>query len=64
MFDTHLLWVIKEDWNKPTKPFPNKWKGSLLNLTKGITTKGNGSMNMNMEKGGITMNITMMTLIY
>ena len=40
-------------------------RGSLLNLTKvRITTKGNGSMNKNMEKGRITMNITMMTLIY
>ena len=36
----------------------------LLNMTKvGTTTKGNGSMSMNMEKGGITVNIRMMTLI-
>ena len=53
----------RKAWNKPAKPFPNKWKRSLLNLIKvRITTKGNGSMNMNMKKGGITMNITMMTL--
>ena len=39
-------------------------RGNLLNLIKArITTKGNGSMNMNMEKGGITMNITIMTVI-
>ena len=39
-------------------------KGSLLNLIKVcITTRGNGSINMNMEKGGITINFTMMTLI-
>ena len=39
-------------------------RGSLLNLIKVcITTRGNGSINMNMEKGGITMNFTMMTLI-
>ena len=39
-------------------------RGSLLNLTKiCIATKGNGSMNMNMEKGSITMNIVIMTLI-
>ena len=44
--------------------FQTSKRRSLLNLTKvRITTKGNGSMNMNMEKGGITMNITMMTLI-
>ena len=36
----------------------------LLNMTKvGTTTKGNGSMSMNMEKGGITVNIRMMNLI-
>ena len=53
----------KKTWNKPTELFPNKWRGSLLNLTKvHITIKGNGSMNMNMEEG-IKMNITMMTLI-
>ena len=28
-----------------------------------VTTKGNGSMNMNMKKCDIIMNITMMTLI-
>ena len=40
--------------------FQTSERVSLLNLTKvRITTKGNGSMNMNMEKGGITMNITM-----
>ena len=39
-------------------------RGSLLNLTKVcITTKGNGSMNMSMEKGSIAMNILVMTLI-
>ena len=44
--------------------FQTSGRGSLLNLTKvRITTKRNGSMNMNMEKGDITMNITMMTLI-
>ena len=37
---------------------------SLLNMTKvRTTTKGNGSMSMNMEKGGITVNIRMMNLI-
>ena len=36
----------------------------LLNMTKvRTTTKGNGSMSMNMEKGGITVNIRMMNLI-
>ena len=40
--------------------FQTSERVSLLNLTKvRITTKGNGSMNMNMKKGGITMNITM-----
>ena len=39
-------------------------RGSLLNLTKvRITTNGNGSINMNIEKGDITINIMMMTLI-
>ena len=39
-------------------------RDSLLNMTKvRTTTKGNGSMSMNMEKGGITVNIRMMTLI-
>ena len=39
-------------------------RGSLLNLTKvRVTTKGNGSTNMNIKKGGIIVNITMMTLI-
>ena len=39
-------------------------RGSLLNLTKvRITTKGNGSMNIKMEKVGIIRNITMMTMI-
>ena len=38
--------------------FQTRGRGSLLNLPKvRITTKGNESMNMNMEKGGITMNI-------
>ena len=38
--------------------FQTRGRESLLNLTKvRITTKGNESMNMNMEKGGITMNI-------
>ena len=37
---------------------------SLLNLIKVcITIKRNGSMNRNMKKGGITMNVTMMVLI-
>ena len=44
--------------------FQKSGRGSLLNLTKAsIKTKGDGSMNMNMEKGGITMNIRMTTLI-
>ena len=44
--------------------FQTSGRRSLLNLRKVcITTKGNGSVNINMEKGGITMNITMMTLI-
>ena len=35
-------------------PFQISENGSLLNLTKvWITTKENGSMNMNTEKGGI-----------
>ena len=39
-------------------------KGSLLNLTKvRITTKGNGSMNINIEEVGIIRNITTMTMI-
>ena len=54
---------------KPIKPlvetnqrirFQTSGRGSLLNLTKArIITQGNGSINMNMEKGGVTM----MTLI-
>ena len=44
--------------------FQTRGRGSLLNMTKvRITTKGNRSMNMNMEKGSVAMNITMMTLI-
>ena len=44
--------------------FQTSGRGSLLNLTKvRNTTKGNGSMNMNMKKDSITMNVTMMTLI-
>ena len=44
--------------------FQTSEKGSLLNLTNvRIKTRGNGSMNMNIEKGGATMNIMMMTLI-
>ena len=36
----------------------------MLNLTKVlITVEGNGSEKMNMGKGGVIMNITMMTLI-
>ena len=54
----------RKAWNKPTKPFPNKWKSKLAKSDKGlITTKGNGLINMNMEKGGITVNMRMMTLI-
>ena len=45
--------------------FQTSGRGSLLNLTKvHITTKGNRSMNMNMEKGGITMNNTIYLFIY
>ena len=34
--------------------FQTNGRGSWLNLTKvRMTTKGNGSMNMNMQKGGI-----------
>ena len=44
--------------------FQTNGRGSLLNLTKiCITNKGNGSMDINIEKGSIIMNITMMTLI-
>ena len=50
----------RKAWNKPTKPFPSKFKRKLAK--ERIRTKGNGSMNMN-ERGGITMNIRMMTLI-
>ena len=54
----------RKAWNKPTNRFQINGRGSLLNLTKiHIATKGNGSMNMNMEKGGITMNIKMMNLV-
>ena len=56
----------RKAWNKPTKPFQTSGRESLLNWTKVcITTKGNGSMKMymNIEKGIITRNITMMTLI-
>ena len=48
MFSTHnLLWAIKENipknltqerkkvWNKPTKPFPNRWKRKLSKSGKG-----------------------------
>ena len=45
-------------WNKPTKPLLRN-----LEIVR-ITTKENESMNMDMEKGGITMNITMKTLIF
>ena len=39
-------------------------RANLLNLTKvHIIIKGNGSVNMIMEKGAIIMNITMMNLI-
>ena len=45
-------------WNKKVE------RGGLLNLTKvRITVEGNGSVKMNMGKGGVIMNITMMTLI-
>ena len=50
----------RKAWNKSTKTFPNKWKRKLAKSDKGM---GNGSMNMNMKKGGFTINITMMTLI-
>ena len=54
----------RKAWNKLTTPFPNKWKRKLAKSNKGsYYNQGNGSMNMNMEKGGITMNITTMTLI-
>ena len=54
----------RKAWNKPKNRFQTGGRGSLLNLTKvRITTKGNGSMNMNMEKGSITVNILMMTWI-
>ena len=44
--------------------FQTSGRGSLPNLIKvRIITKGNGSMNMNIEKGRIIINITMMTLI-
>ena len=44
--------------------FQTSGTGSLLNLTKvRITTKRNRSMNMNIKKGGITIDITMMNLI-
>ena len=44
--------------------FQTSEKGSLLNLTKvRIKTRGNGSVNMNIEKGSVTINIMMMTLI-
>ena len=46
--------------------FQTSGRESLINWAKVcITTKGNGSMNMymNIEKGIITRNITMMTLI-
>ena len=53
-------YIKRKAWNKLTTPFPNKWKRNLTKVR--ITTKGNGSVSMNMEKGGITMNIMMMTL--
>ena len=44
--------------------FQTSGRGILLNLTKvRVTTKGNASVNTNLEKGIITLNITMMTLI-
>ena len=44
--------------------FQTNGRESLLNLTKiCITTKGNGSVDINIENGSIIMNITMMTLI-
>ena len=70
-----LLWAIKEKKNshagnkrkachKPTSCSQTSGTGSLLNWTRAhITIKGNGSTNMNMEKGSILMNIMMMTLI-
>ena len=51
LFRTHyLLWMIKErkyknnpyegkkrrTWNKPTEPFPNKWKWKLAKSDKGL----------------------------
>ena len=54
----------RKAWNKSTNRFQTSGTGSLLNLTKvRITTKRNRSMNMNIKKGGITIDITMMNLI-
>ena len=79
MVDTHyLLLVIKKIYIKKIltqeikekleinqqNRFQTSGTGSLLNLTKvRITTKRNRSMNMNIKKGGITIDITMMNLI-
>ena len=50
----------RKTWNKPKNGFPTSER-EILQVR--ITTKVNGSMNMNMEKVGLTMNIKTMTLI-
>ena len=50
----------RKPWNKPKNTFLTSER-EILQVR--ITTKENGSMNMNMEKVGITTNIKMMTLI-
>ena len=50
----------RKTWNKPENGFPTSER-EILQVR--ITTKVNGSMNMNMEKVGLTMNIKTMTLI-
>ena len=53
----------RKAFNKPTKPFPSKWKKKLAKSDKRSYDKGNRSMNIVMEKGGNAMNITVMTLL-
>ena len=53
-------------WKKTNKIVPKIVKRKLAkstNLYYKITIKGNGSMKINMEKGGIIMNVTMMVLV-
>ena len=54
----------KTSLEQTNKTVQTSGRGSLSNLTKvRILINGNGSVNTNMEKGDITMNITIMNWI-